>query len=461
VVADDGAFLFRYANAQNPNDPRSVSMEFFKEELERRSGGRIKVENYFGGILGTEREIADAVAIGALQATRGGMFEDASIKFNIVLLPYLVGGWDEAICLARSPWMMEIAAEGRTRGFHIPAVGISQGFRAHGSKRRAIRTVADFDGLKIRVPNAQEVFHRMENALGANPQGIAQSETYSGLRTGVVDGTTAPPSDLWDRRQYEVLEWVTIDTHATGPDPLMVNLAWYQQLPTDLRVIFDEVARQALEYSDELYSASEEKIIADLAEHVEIIYPTPEVRAEMRERTRPVYDFFVDRGDFTWADIEAAVAASKSCLISSSRDSSLETETRPSQPVTLSTATPSGDAYSWNDGGIQKPVILSERGESKNLPKLSATPKETRYSDPRGTLRLARRHSLAQGDSEFFIGSEGVRRPSRRVPGGNEDRSSCGSSPNLGGSFDSATSEVAPLRMTGSRFSSEAEANSP
>jgi C4-dicarboxylate-binding protein DctP len=313
ALGDDETFLFRYANAQNPSDPRSVSMEFFKTELERRTGGRIKVENYFGGILGTEREIADAVAIGALQGTRGGMFEDASIKFNIVLLPYLVAGWDEAICLVRSPWTAEVAAEGRTRGFHIPAVGISQGFRAHGSNKRAIRTVADFDGLKIRVPNAQEVFHRMENALGANPQGIAQSETYAGLRTGVVDGTTAPPSDLWDRRQYEVLDWVTIDAHATGPDPFMVNLAWYERLPVDLREIFDEVAREALELSDELYSASEEKIIAELAEHVEIIHPTPEVRAEMRERTRPVYDFFVDRGDFTWDDINDAIAASKGC----------------------------------------------------------------------------------------------------------------------------------------------------
>ena len=76
MVGDDGEFLFRYANAQNPGDPRSVSMEFFKSELELRTGSRIKVENYFGGILGTEREIADAVAIGALQGTRGGMFED-------------------------------------------------------------------------------------------------------------------------------------------------------------------------------------------------------------------------------------------------------------------------------------------------------------------------------------------------------------------------------------------------
>jgi len=312
-AAAEDTFLFRYANAQNATDPRSASMVFFKQELEKRTGGRIKVENYFGGILGTEREMADAVAIGALQGTRGGMFEDASVKFNIVLLPYLVESWDEAVCLVRSEWMMEVAAEGRARGLHIPAIGISQGFRAHGSKKRAIRTVEDFQGLKIRVPGAQEVFHRTENALGANPQGIAQAETYSALRTGVVDGTTAPPSDLWDRRQYEVLLWITIDTHATGPDPLMVNLAWYQRLPADLVRIFDEVARETMAYSDELYSKSEDDIITKLSEHVEIIRPARDVRAQMRARTKPVYDFFVDRGDYDWDDIDAAIAASKSC----------------------------------------------------------------------------------------------------------------------------------------------------
>jgi C4-dicarboxylate-binding protein DctP len=313
LAAEDETFVFRYGNAQNRTDPRSVSMVFFEEELERRSGGRIRVENYFGGILGTEREMADAVAMGALQGTRGGMFEDASIKFNIVLLPFLVETWDQAICLVRSPWMMTVASEGKGKGFHIPAVGISQGFRAHGSKKRAIRTVADFEGLKIRVPDAQEVFHRMENALGANPQGIAQAETYSALKTGVVDGTTAPPSDLWDRRQYEVLEWITIDSHATGPDPLMVNLAWYQRLPADLREVFDEVAREALEYSDTLYSETEKQIIADLGKSVEIIRLTPSARAQMEARTRPVHDYFVNRGDFTRDDINAAIAASRSC----------------------------------------------------------------------------------------------------------------------------------------------------
>ena len=110
-----------------------------------------------------------------------------------------------------------------------------------------------------------------------------------------------------------MLQWITIDTHATGPDPLMVNLAWFQRLPDDLQQIFDEVAREAMVYSDELYSQMEGEIIAELGEHVEIIFPSPSVRTKMKASTEPVYEFFVNRGDFTWDDIAAAVAASKSC----------------------------------------------------------------------------------------------------------------------------------------------------
>jgi len=48
------------------------------------------------------------------------------------------------------------------------------------------------------------------------------------------------------------------------------------------------------------------------------------------------------------------------------------------QRVILSTATPPGGAYSWNDSNHKKPVILSERSESKNPPKFSATLQERR-----------------------------------------------------------------------------------
>ena len=81
----------------------------------------------------------------------------------------------------------------------------------------------------------------------------------------------------------------------------------------DLQKTFDEVAREALELSDDLYSNSEEEIIARLDQEVEIIHPDEAAIDQLRERTRSVYDFFVERGDFTWDDINAAIEAARSC----------------------------------------------------------------------------------------------------------------------------------------------------
>jgi hypothetical protein len=74
----------------------------------------------------------------------------------------------------------------------------------------------------------------------------------------------------------------------------------------------------------------------------------------------------------------------------------------PPVPVILSTATPRGGACSWKDGGIKKPVILSE----------------------------------------------GVRRPSRRISRGLVGRCNNSSLPTLRRPFDSAASKAAPLRVT-------------
>jgi len=57
-VSEEGkVYIFKYANAQSPNHPRSKSMVLFKEQLEKASNGRIKVELFFSGVLGKEAEV--------------------------------------------------------------------------------------------------------------------------------------------------------------------------------------------------------------------------------------------------------------------------------------------------------------------------------------------------------------------------------------------------------------------
>jgi C4-dicarboxylate-binding protein DctP len=302
---EESAIVFRYANEQPEAAIRSQSMLFFEEELEKRSGGRIRVELYLGGSLGNERELMDFVATGALQATRGGFFADANREFNLYTLPFLVDDWDQALRLVSSEFTAEVNRRARRNGFHIPATGISQGFRAHTNGVRPIRRPEDLAGLKMRVP-MQDVYVQTALAFGANPQELPAAEIYQALQTGVVDGQDNPPSNIWDFKIHEVSRYLTITNYATGPDPFIVNLAWYETLPAELQETFDTVARETIAFSDRLSREREEEYIRLLAERLETNYVTGTDLEPFREAIRPLYQRFVEKGDFSMGDIERA-----------------------------------------------------------------------------------------------------------------------------------------------------------
>ena len=285
-------------------------MQYFERELEARTDGRIEVELYCGGVLGTERELMDFVATGALQGTRGGFFADANPKFNILTMPFLVENWEQAIRLVNSPFMAQINADARKNGWHIPATGISQGFRAHTNNVRPIEFPQDLKGLKMRVP-PQDVFVKTARAFGANAQEIPSTEIYQALQTGVVDGQDNPPANIWDYKIHEVSKYLTITNYATGPDPLMVNLTWYESLPRDLQQLFDEVARETIALSDKLNREKEKEFIDKLGEKLEVNYVEGENLNEFRDAVSEVYRYYIERGTITEAEVISARAAAR------------------------------------------------------------------------------------------------------------------------------------------------------
>ncbi len=307
---DQSEFIFTYAQEQPLGSLRGQSMQFFERELERRSGGRIQVELYCGGVLGNERELMDLVATGALQGTRGGFFADANPKYNILTMPFLVDGWDQAIRLVNSDFMQAINRGARERGWHVPATGISQGFRAHTNNVRPITHPDDLKGLKMRVP-LQDVFVQTALAFGANPQEIPAVEIYQALQTGVVDGQDNPPSNIWDYKVYEVSKYLTITNYATGPDPFLVNLAWYESLPIELQTIFDDVAQEAISVSDELNRKKETDYIEALSKELEVNHVTGSQLDAFREAVEPVYRHYVQRGQITMDEVEQARRAAR------------------------------------------------------------------------------------------------------------------------------------------------------
>ena len=298
-------YVFKYSNEQPESAIRSQSMVYFKEKLEKETSGKIKVELFFSGILGNERELMDLVATGALQGTRGGFFNDANPKFNLLTLPFLTSGWREALRLVNSSFMEEINNGAKKNGFHIPVTGISQGFRAHTNNKKPIKHPRDFKGLKMRVP-MQEVFIQTAKAFGANPQELAAIDIYQALQTGVIDGQDNPPSNIWDFKMYEVSKYLTVTNYATGPDPFIVNLSWYNTLTPDLKIIFDRVAKDAMSKSDQMYRLKETEYLEQLSKYLEINYISGDALIPFRNAVKPVYNYFTSKGVFTLEEIKNA-----------------------------------------------------------------------------------------------------------------------------------------------------------
>ena len=148
-------------------------------------------------------------------------------------------------------------------------------------------------------------------ALGASPQSMPYGETYMGLKMGVVDGQENPPSNIVEMKFYETQKYLSIVNYQIHPDAFFVNLKWYQALPADLKTAFDKAAKEAMEWSDTHWLASESGYLDTLKKNMTVNTITPENRVKFVAKVKPVWDFYVKDGTFTDAEIQAVIKAGR------------------------------------------------------------------------------------------------------------------------------------------------------
>ena len=309
-AGNERTWLFRYGNQQPEEHARTISMLWFEEELERRTEGRIQVEIYHSGILGTEKEMFEMTVTGNLEGYRGAFYEQLNPQFLLYNLPFLFQSYAEMIHFNASDMARDMLDAGSVQGIYMPAVGYT-GFRSLITKEKQVVMPDDLVGQKIRSPGQAPVLNFYRH-FGANPQEIATSEVYLAMRQGVVDGGDNSPTNVYANNWHEVGRYFTALNYMAGADPLLTNMAWYRSLTPELQRTFNEVAIEALQYWDELEAQASLEAIAAIrnAPGVEGIDMTdyPERTAVWQEASRPLWQQFVDEGFFDWQDIERAQA---------------------------------------------------------------------------------------------------------------------------------------------------------
>jgi TRAP-type C4-dicarboxylate transport system substrate-binding protein len=106
------------------------------------------------------------------------------------------------------------------------------------TRGKAVTTLADLKGLKIRRPTA--VIGKLLEELGAEPVGMPAPRIYESMQRGTIDGYMLPWEAVKGFRAYEVSDHHTEFGLYSLAFVLTMNKAKYDGLPADLKQVIDD-----------------------------------------------------------------------------------------------------------------------------------------------------------------------------------------------------------------------------
>jgi TRAP-type transport system periplasmic protein len=223
-------------------------MEKFAELVAARTGGRIKVNLFPGGVLGGDAANVSALQGGTIEMVvlNSGILASQAKEFAVFDFPFMFADAREADAVVDGDFGKMMLAKLDGKNMHGLAYW-ELGFRNITNSRRAITKVDDIAGLKIRViPNAINV--DWVSALGANPTPMAFPEVYSGLEQKAIDGQENPLTVILANKFYEVQKYLTITNHQYNPQTVIVSGKLWDALSAEEKRIFTDSALEAGRY---------------------------------------------------------------------------------------------------------------------------------------------------------------------------------------------------------------------
>lgn len=288
---------FHMVMAMQVGDPQNTTyqaFEFIKDEIAKRSNGRIDVDFIGGGALGGDREVAESVSLGEVQLT--SMSTSVVVSFvpemAVFDLPYVFPN-DPAVLqkvLLRSTFTQSLDGYLEKKGFRRAGF-FNYGFRQLTTSQTPVHSVEDIEKAGLRIRVQENPFHiALWKMLGAAPTPIAYTELYGALRQGVVDGQENPYINIISSKFNEVQGYLTETNHILLANICLMDLNWYNSLPDDLKQVVDGVISDAIDrqWIAQNNALSAQK--AELAKTMEIIELTPEQLEGFKTRTAPMID---------------------------------------------------------------------------------------------------------------------------------------------------------------------------
>ena len=285
-------YTFRLPHVTSATEPVNEAALWFAKAVEERSNGRISVDVFPGGQLGTNPEMFEQVSLGAplIILADPGYLSDFVPDFGVLNGPYLLDEPQDFTKILASDWFAGMIDRTRDESdFELLTLNWFFGDR-NVISNKPVKSVDDFKGLSIRVPPNVMWISTFES-LGARGEQIAWAEVYGALASGVVEAAEAPLGSIKGASLQENAKVISMTGHFYSWIGLMMNDELFASMPADLQDVLRQSAIDAGGFMTDLVLSSQDNFIKDF-EAQGVTFVTDVDRGGMREATLPVYTKF-------------------------------------------------------------------------------------------------------------------------------------------------------------------------
>ncbi|QEW19511.1 TRAP transporter solute receptor, DctP family [Marinibacterium anthonyi] len=233
---------------QGAGDAQAITTQWLVDEFAKRTGGKDKIEVFWGGSVAKTREIPDALAAGV------GDFGDIITPYFPDLMPLNnavgffipqpmntleVGEFMEKMHATYPQFDEELASQ------NLHAFGFRPLENYGLLCTKPVRSAADLKGLRIRSYGF--AYPKLIEALGASPVSIATSEAYEALQRSIIDCTPIGPALARGWKYDEVAKYyIEIPLGASFGHLLAMNLDSYNGMDDETKAIVDQLGKDYL-----------------------------------------------------------------------------------------------------------------------------------------------------------------------------------------------------------------------
>lgn len=229
------------------------ALEIYNKSLQAATGGAVKLEVYYDGTMGNERDVIEGVSMGTIEMYAGSTAPLANFvdDFNIWDLPYMVdmNKLEDAYAIMDGETGQKMLDSLSPIGMKGLAIS-HQGFRCMLNGKKAVAEPGDAKNLVIRTME-NDIHLEFYRKIGANPVAMASTEAFTALAQGTIDGMDNILDAFYTQGAFESAKYLTMTGHVISGYVFVVNNDVFQSLTAEQQAAVEQAGKDAAKFMRE------------------------------------------------------------------------------------------------------------------------------------------------------------------------------------------------------------------